>query len=122
MALGTAEGPPEVYLVRPSSKTLTDRAELAQVDRKEEYYLTLGFAFPHHEDITSVHVNTVIDAELVIDVDPSTGKVCSIWIQERDCCHQLKKTLAGVTANTSTPYVRLDCAGWREPHEEATVI
>lgn len=79
MALGTDAGP-EVYLVSISinSKTLVVHVDIratAQVDRKEDYYLNLGFAFPHHEDPTAVHSNTIIDGELVIDVDPRTGQV-----------------------------------------------
>jgi hypothetical protein len=46
-----------------------------QVDRRERFYLNLGYAFPNHENPELVLRNTVLDAELVIDVDRPTGKV-----------------------------------------------
>ena len=46
-----------------------------QVDRKDDFYQNWGFAFPKPDDVNVVLYDTVLDAELVIDVDRETGKV-----------------------------------------------
>jgi mRNA guanylyltransferase len=48
-----------------------------QIDRKNEYRELTGFVFPHHEDMRKQLKNTIVDGELVIDVDPATKKVRS---------------------------------------------
>lgn len=50
-----------------------------QVDRKEDFYLNNGVYFPHQAGLDSVHSSTVLDGELVIDVDPGTQQVRSPW-------------------------------------------
>ena len=49
-----------------------------QVDRKQRYFQIRGLVFPHWEDASTVLVDTLIDGELVMDVDPKTGaqKLC----------------------------------------------
>jgi hypothetical protein len=46
-----------------------------QVDRKERFYLNLNYTFPHYENSDHTLKNTVLDAELVIDVNRETGEV-----------------------------------------------
>ena len=50
---------------------------MLQVDRKETYYRNDGYTFPHHEFPEYTHVNTVLDGELVIDIDPNSKLVRS---------------------------------------------
>ncbi|CAK5264663.1 unnamed protein product [Mycena citricolor] len=42
------------------------------VDRKNDYYDVRGIYFPHHENPTKPLQNTIVDGELVYDVDPTT--------------------------------------------------
>jgi len=47
---------------------------LYQLDRHNNYYQLDGFYFPHHEIPRLPLKNSVIDGELVLDVDPQTKK------------------------------------------------
>lgn len=49
--------------------------EVYLVDRKEDYYQNFNLSFPHQDGPQYNHSNTVLDGELVIDVDPKTGNV-----------------------------------------------
>ncbi|KAJ7709742.1 mRNA capping enzyme, catalytic domain-containing protein [Mycena rosella] len=42
------------------------------IDRKNSYYELQGFFFPHHENPQMPLQNTIVDGELVYDVDPGT--------------------------------------------------
>ncbi|EAU88637.1 mRNA guanylyltransferase [Coprinopsis cinerea okayama7 len=44
------------------------------IDRHNTYRQILGFVFPHHENPRNLLRNTLIDGELVLDVDPVTKK------------------------------------------------
>ncbi|KAA1106111.1 Dcp1p-Dcp2p decapping enzyme complex alpha subunit [Puccinia graminis f. sp. tritici] len=55
---GTAQGPvQEVYFI----------------DRKDEFFLIENITFPHFENPNRLLKDTILDGELVIDVDPKTG-------------------------------------------------
>ncbi|KAJ7741583.1 mRNA capping enzyme, catalytic domain-containing protein [Mycena maculata] len=43
------------------------------IDRKNEYYQLQGLFFPHHENPKMPLQNTIVDGELVFDVDPRTS-------------------------------------------------
>ncbi|KAJ7632773.1 mRNA capping enzyme [Roridomyces roridus] len=44
------------------------------IDRKNDYYGLDGFFFPHHENPKMPLQNTIVDGELVFDVDPRTNQ------------------------------------------------
>ncbi|KAL0946714.1 hypothetical protein HGRIS_012899 [Hohenbuehelia grisea] len=44
------------------------------IDRHNTYRMLHGFFFPHHENPTRAMGDTIVDGELVIDVDPKTGQ------------------------------------------------
>lgn len=46
-----------------------------QLDRHNNYHKLEGFYFPHHEDPRLPLKNTLVDGELVVDVDPQTKRV-----------------------------------------------
>ena len=46
-----------------------------QLDRHNNYHRLEGFYFPHHEDPRVPLKNSLVDGELVLDVDPQTKKV-----------------------------------------------
>ena len=46
-----------------------------QIDRHNSYRLLNGLYFPHHENPKMPLRNTIVDGELVIDVDPQTQQV-----------------------------------------------
>lgn len=46
-----------------------------QVDRNEHFFRVEGLHFPHWEKPDTPLVDTVLDGELVIDIDPSTKEV-----------------------------------------------
>ncbi|KAJ7097779.1 mRNA capping enzyme, catalytic domain-containing protein [Mycena belliarum] len=43
------------------------------IDRKNDYYEVQGLFFPHHENPQQPLQNTIVDGELVYDVDPRTN-------------------------------------------------
>ncbi|KAJ6597049.1 mRNA capping enzyme, catalytic domain-containing protein [Mycena vulgaris] len=43
------------------------------IDRKNDYYELQGLFFPHHENPQMPLQNTIVDGELVVDVDPRTN-------------------------------------------------
>jgi len=47
---------------------------LKQLDRHNNYHKLEGFYFPRHEDPRLPLQNSLIDGELVLDVDPQTKK------------------------------------------------
>lgn len=66
-----------VYLV---SSILLARSAVAtmyvQIDRHNTYRQLTGLYFPHHEDPRMPLRSSIVDGELVIDVDPRTKQVC----------------------------------------------
>ncbi|KAJ7940467.1 mRNA capping enzyme [Mycena leptocephala] len=51
------------------------------IDRKNDYYELEGLFFPHHENPQLPLQNTIVDGELVFDVDPrTTMKLCGFWL------------------------------------------
>ena len=73
-----------VYLVRASSPrpcparrhSRTSRARARpQIDRHNSYRQLNGLYFPHHEDPRMPLRNSLVDGELVVDVDPHTRQV-----------------------------------------------
>ena len=46
-----------------------------QIDRHNTYREITGLFFPHHEDPRMPLRNSLVDGELVIDVDPDTNRV-----------------------------------------------
>jgi hypothetical protein len=65
-----------------TSKAFTSHAasdcEQGQIDRHNSYRQLTGLFFPHHEDPTRPLRSTIVDGELVVDVDPHTNMV-RIW-------------------------------------------
>lgn len=49
-----------------------NESEVYLIDRNDHYRLVSGFYFPHHTDIRRAIGDTILDGELVIDVDPRT--------------------------------------------------
>ncbi|GAA5884757.1 hypothetical protein JCM6882_005380 [Rhodosporidiobolus microsporus] len=47
--------------------------EVYLIDRKDSIYQNYYLTFPHQDGVEYNHSNTVLDGELVIDVDPQTG-------------------------------------------------
>lgn len=47
--------------------------EVYFIDRKDEFFLIENLTFPHYENPNRLLKDTVVDGELVIDVDPKTG-------------------------------------------------
>ncbi|KNZ49277.1 mRNA guanylyltransferase [Puccinia sorghi] len=47
--------------------------EVYFIDRKDEFFLIENITFPHYENPNRLLKDTVVDGELVIDVDPKTG-------------------------------------------------
>lgn len=73
LIVATPEGQ-EVFLVRPSAPSLSapnsaDGTGGEQIDRKEQFYQNWGLVFPHQDGPEFNHSNTVLDGELVIDVE-----------------------------------------------------
>lgn len=48
-----------------------------KIDRHNTYRKLDGFYFPHFEDPRKPLRSTIVDGELVIDVDPRTRQVCT---------------------------------------------
>jgi mRNA guanylyltransferase len=48
----------------------------SQIDRHNTYRQLNGLFFPHHDNPMNPLRNTLIDGELVIDIDPHTNQVC----------------------------------------------
>lgn len=48
-----------------------------EIDRHNTYRELNGFYFPHFEDPRKPLRSTIVDGELVIDVDPRTRQVCT---------------------------------------------
>ncbi|KAL8287061.1 hypothetical protein RQP46_004067 [Phenoliferia psychrophenolica] len=48
--------------------------EVYLIDRKEDFYQNYGLTFPHQDGPEFNHSNTVLDGEMVIDVDPDSGE------------------------------------------------
>lgn len=67
-------------LINMLSPTWITRASLSlrhisQINRRDEFFLVDHIFFPHFEDSTRFLKDTIIDGELVIDVE-KTGQVC----------------------------------------------
>ncbi|KAK4702619.1 mRNA guanylyltransferase, partial [Phenoliferia sp. Uapishka_3] len=54
--------------------------EVYLIDRKEDFYQNYGLTFPHQDGPEYNHSNTVLDGEMVIDVDPETGERLKLWV------------------------------------------
>ena len=51
-----------------------------QLDRHNNYYQLDGFYFPHHEDPRLPLKNSLVDGELVVDVDPQTQRASQPYL------------------------------------------
>ena len=74
-----------VFLVRNFGSSgyawfLTSVAGLKQLDRHNNYYLIEGLYFPRLEDPRLPLKNSLIDGELVLDVDPQTKKASPFFL------------------------------------------
>lgn len=50
---------------------------ILQIDRKEEFRQVEGLVFPNGQDPSRRLLGeTLLDGELVLDIDPETGTVC----------------------------------------------
>lgn len=61
-------------MYRTAERTI-DSADNTQVDRNEHFFGVEGLHFPHWENADTPLIDTVLDGELVIDIDPSSGQV-----------------------------------------------
>ncbi|WVQ70324.1 uncharacterized protein L199_008550 [Kwoniella botswanensis] len=52
---------------------MTGNQEVWLIDRKERYFSVQDLHFPHHENRGNPLGETILDGELVIDIDPKTG-------------------------------------------------
>ncbi|SGY16529.1 BQ5605_C012g06896 [Microbotryum silenes-dioicae] len=50
------------------------------VDRRYDFYQVSGLRFPHQTGLDFDHSNTVLDGELVIDVEPARGEVLRLLL------------------------------------------
>lgn len=67
-----------VYLVCLYIAFLPELAKHSmQIDRRNIYYEVSGFWFPHPDKPRESLMDTILDGELVVDVNPSSRKVCS---------------------------------------------
>lgn len=57
------------------SDTPWAHTDQSQVDRNEHFFGVEGLHFPHWENADIPLIDTVLDGELVIDIDPATGQV-----------------------------------------------
>jgi len=55
-------------------------SDFVQVDRKQRFFQVQDLHFPHWENPDMPLVDTVLDGELVIDIDPITGSVCLAFL------------------------------------------
>lgn len=53
----------------------TNNRSFSQIDRHNTYRQLSGLYFPHHENPVKPLLDTLVDGELVIDVDPITKQV-----------------------------------------------
>ena len=81
--------------------TATHRARL-QVDRHNTYRCIEGIYFPHYESPSFPLRNTIVDSELVTDVDPATGRVRShqLWCTGFGLTFLLRRKLYVYSAST----------------------
>ena len=52
--------------------------DVIKIDRHNCYRQLSGLVFPHHATPSELLRNTIVDGELVIDLDPRTGQVREI--------------------------------------------
>ena len=65
-----------MYLVGLSTALLPDLAIHAmQIDRHNTYHEVSGFWFPHPDKPRDSLMDTILDGELVVDVDPMSKRV-----------------------------------------------
>ncbi|GAA98631.1 uncharacterized protein L969DRAFT_24551 [Mixia osmundae IAM 14324] len=48
--------------------------EIYLIDRNDKYYMNTEVYFPRHDSFENLQTDTLLDAELVIDVDPESGQ------------------------------------------------
>lgn len=60
------------FLQHPCPDLVLEILEPKQLDRHNNYYQIEGFYFPHHGDPRLPLKNSLVDGELVLDVDPQT--------------------------------------------------
>jgi hypothetical protein len=96
---------------RLSSQVLRLSLISAKVDRREDYYQNFNITFPHQDGLEFNQKNTVLDGELVIDVDQRTGQVTPT-------CPRPESTTDFVADFPSLPSVRLSRIGRRKPNAE----
>ena len=55
-------------------------ADPSQIDRRQRYYKVPGLHLPHWENRDEPLTDTLIDGELVYDIDPNTKKVGTVTL------------------------------------------
>lgn len=100
-----------VYLVSSLNASEDDVAHVhfvlgRQIDRHNNYYQQDGLYFPHYEQLRMPLRNTLIDGELVVDIDPVTKQVCHFRCS-------IHSTFADLGFFVSTPHLRKLYATWR---------
>jgi hypothetical protein len=53
--------------------------DATQIDRHNTYYEVSGFWFPHPDKHQDSLMDTILDGELVVDVEPTSKKVCTTF-------------------------------------------
>ncbi|KDE04915.1 hypothetical protein, variant [Microbotryum lychnidis-dioicae p1A1 Lamole] len=84
------------------------------VDRRYDFYQVSGLRFPHQTGLDFDHSNTVLDGELVIDVEPARGEVLRLLlfdclvIDSENLMHKpLHKRYGRLKAYIMEPYDKL---------------
>ena len=72
IVMNGATGNQEVWLV---SHACGSKWLMGQIDRKQRYFSISDLHFPHWERRDDPLTDTILDGELVIDLDPKSGQV-----------------------------------------------
>lgn len=90
--------------------------DATQIDRHNTYYEVTGFWFPHPDRPRDSLMDTILDGELVVDVEPTSKKVCTEFFDV-----QPKPTLwLSPAGNAALLGIRLSCIQQRKCHVTVT--
>ena len=83
----------------------------AQIDRHNTYRQLNGLYFPHHEDPRMPLRSSIVDGELVMDIDRRTHQVCVCMLSAlsvilNELCHRLS---AYLLIQETLRYLAFDC-------------
>lgn len=64
-----------------------------QIDRKQRFFRIRDIHFPHWERPEDPLSESILDGELVIDIDPKTGQVCHLTCPRSSPCTFYRLTI-----------------------------